>query len=298
MADISDVTAAFVAAIQSALYPNGTGSASAVNLVDGPNLSCRVFGGWPTPETLDADMAASPPIINVSIFAQAGMERNTTRFPRDWQNQTSVACTMTATILANAITIGGAVTVGHYMTLQVGGVAASYAAVAGDTPASVASALAALLAVSMAASAAGEVITVPTTMGGKIIARGAAPGTAAREVMRTEQRYLITIWAPNNACRVATAKIILPSLAAIDFFSMPDGYVAELKYENSSDVDRSGKQSLSCRDFYFWAEYPTTQSAVAYPMTTFSAGIEADASNTVIKPLPLPSFTPDDTVIS
>ncbi|HYA07490.1 MAG TPA: hypothetical protein VEF90_16515 [Xanthobacteraceae bacterium] len=297
MADISDVEQAFVAAITAAVYPNGTSAPSAIVLPGGAALNCRIYAGWPLPETLDPDMAAGN-VVNVSVFPQAGMERNVTRFPQDWQNQTSTACTLTAAVSGATVTIGGAVTVGHYVTLQIGGQAFSYAAQASDTLASVAAALAALIAANMTASASGAVITVPSTMGGRIVARCAAPGTAARELERTTQRFIVTIWAPNNACRVAAARIIRPALAALDFLGLPDGYAAELKYESSTDVDRTGKQNLSCRDIFYWAEYPTTQSMVAYPMTTFSAGIEGDNAATVIEPLPLPSFTPATTVIS
>ena len=276
---------------------------SAIVLPSGAALNCRIYAGWPLPETLDADMAAgtpqgSAPVVNVSVFAQAGLERNTTRYPQEWENQTSTDCTLTATISGATITIGGTVTAGHYVTLHIGGIAFSYAAQASDTLASVAAALVALIAVEMTASAAGAVITVPSTMGGRIVARCAAPGTAVRELERTMQRFIVTIWAPNNACRVATARIVRPALAVLDYFSLPDGYVAELKYESSADIDRSGKQSLSCRDIFYWAEYPTTQTMVAYPITTFSAGIEADPASTEIAPLPLSSFTPVLTTIN
>ena len=288
MADISDVEASFVAAITAAIYPNGAASPSSI----AGAVPCRIYPGWPLPETLDPDMAATPPIVNVSVHAQAGVERNTTRYPQEWENQTSVACSLTATVNGVVITIGGTVTAGHYLTIQVDNAAFSYAATANDTLDTVASALGALMAANMTVSVSGTAITLPATAGGLITVRSAAPGTAVRELERTLQRFAVTIWAPNNALRVATAKVIRPALAALDYFSLPDGYVAELKYESSTDVDRTGKQNVSCRDIYYWAEYPTTQTMVAYPITTFVTEIEVDTVATTIEPLPLQSFTP------
>ena len=303
MADISDVEQALVTAISNIIYPSGTSSPSTIIGATGLPLNCRVSGGWPLPAVLDADMAAgippgSAPVINISVYAQPGMERNTTRYPQEWQTLTTVACTMTGIVAGNQITIGGTVTAGHYLTIQVGNQAYSYAALASDTTASIATALASLMAANIAATASGNVITVPSVMTGRIIVRSAAPGTSVRELDRMLQRYCITIWAPNNAARVAVSKVIRPALAAIDFFLLPDGYTAELKYESSTDIDRSGKQSLACRDIFYWLEYPTTQVAVSYPITTFSIGIEPDPASTVITPLPLSSFTPVRTVIN
>ena len=225
------------------------------------------------------------------------MEQNTSRFPQEWVTQTSVACSMTGTVSGRTITVGGTITAGHYLTVHVGNGAYSYVALAGDTTASVAAALTALMAVNITASVVGSVITVPAVMNGRIVVRGAAPGTSVRELERSRQRFMITIWAANNAARAAAAKIARPALARIDSFTLPDGFAGWLKYESSTDIDRSGKQNLSCRDIYYWVEYPTTEVAVSYPMTTFSGGIEGDPPSTIITPLPLSGFTPAITII-
>ena len=303
MADISDVENALVSLISSGVYPNGTSQPSAIALANGTTLDCRVYSGWPLPAQIDADMASgsppgSAPIINISVWPQTGLERNTTRFPRDWKPNAAVPCSMTATVSGVTVTIGGTVTAGHYVTIQAGNYTASYAALASDTVASIASALRSLLAASMACSVAGPVLTLPSVMVGRIVTRTAAPGTSSREVDRTNQRFQITIWAPNNEARVAAAKIVRPLLGVTDFLPLPDGYAVELHYESSTDIDRTGKQSISCRDFFWWGEYPTTQTMVSNPVTTFSIGFEADLPTTKITSLPLSSFTPTITVIN
>jgi len=287
LADLSDVELALATIVTSAIYPNGATAASAIVLPGGVNPNCRIFPGWPDPTRLDADMAAS--IINVSIFAQPGLEKNITAYPQVWVSQTKVASTITATVASNVVTIGGSITVGHYITLLIAGNVFSYAAKTGDTLASFAASLAALI---NGAAVSGESITIPNG-GWTIVARAAAPGTAFRELERTRQRFVVTVWAENNAARIATARVIRPALAAIDTLFYPDTSCGRIFYENSMDVDRSGKQSLSCRDIFYWAEYPTTQSMVAYPITSFGPQIEADGwSSPDFTPLPWSSFTP------
>ena len=304
MADLSDVEAAFVSAITAAIYPNGTSSPSVALLPNGQAINCRVAAGWPLPENIDRDVSAGVPpgsqaIVNISVFNQPGLERNTTRYERNWYVTTANACSITATVSGLNITIGGTVTAGHYVTLLLGQNVVSYAALARDTIATIAAALNALILTKMGGSSvSGSVITAPAIMGGRIIARTGAPGIAAMELERSNQRFCVTIWAPNNAYRVAVAKVIRPALAAIDFFPLPDGYVAELKFETSTDIDRSGKQSVSCRDIRYWVEYPTTESVPSYQITSFTTEIEVDPPNTVIKPLPLASFTPTKIIIN
>ena len=310
MADLSDVQQYLVNTLTTAFYPNGTGQPSAIT------NPVKIYAGWPLPAQLDADLVAPTPIVHLSVYVQPGMEQVTSRYPRDWYPQTTVACTLTGTILNNTITVGGTVTAGHYLTIHVGGIPVSYAALANDTTATVAAALGALLNSAMAGlgqgftlglsqlgvspvSVSGSVITVPAVFGGRIVVRGAAPGTVVRELERTKQAFLVTAWAPNNALRVAAAKIFRPELAAISMFPLPDGFAGWMTYEGSRDVDRSEKQNIYCRDVTYWVEYPTTQSAPAYPITTASTGIEIDpVSNPPFTQLPWSTFTPDETIIS
>lgn len=309
MADISDVQQYLVNTLTTALYPNGTSQPSAIT------NPVKVYAGWPLPAQLDADLVAAMPIVHLSVYVQPGMEQVTSRYPRDWYTQTTVPCSLTATILNNTITVGGTVTAGHYLTIHLGNTPASYAALANDTTATVAAALGALLnsaldglgqgftlgqsQIGAPVSVSGSVITVPAVFGGRIVVRGAAPGTVVRELERTKQAFLVTAWAPNNALRVAAAKIFRPTLAAISMFPLPDGFAGWLTYEGSRDTDRSEKQNIYCRDVTYWVEYPTTQSMVAYPITTTSTSIEVDPiTNLPYTPLPWSSFTPTDTVNS
>lgn len=295
MADISDVEDSLVAAIAAAVYPSGAASPSSV-AINGAAISVRIFPGWPVPTALDADMAAG--VVNISVYPQPGMEKNTTRYDRTWYDQTPVACSLTAAVAGFAVTIGGVVTVGHYVTIQVGNKPFSYAAIAGDTLATIATALAALINVSFGATATGAVISIVGTATGRIVARLGAPGTSFLELERTNQRFQVTIWASNNAQRKATAKIIRPALALLDFLTYADTSVGRIAYENSTDIDRSAKQNTVCRDIFYWVEYPTVQVMAAYPITTFAVPIEGGGPASIIAPAPIANFNPAITVIN
>lgn len=269
MADIADVESALVNLISTGIYPSGVSAPSAIVLANATNPGCRVFPGWPDPAKLDADMAAG--IINVSVFARPGLERLLPSYPREWVDQFSTAPTITATVTGSTVTVGGTVTTGHYVSVIVFGKAFSYACQAGDTLQGVAAALAALINAAMPASASGPVITIQGRS--DITARTAAPGTIIRELKRQQRQFQVTIWAPNNDARVATARVIDPTLAATDFMLLADNQNARLLYASSADTDRSGKQSTMCRDSFWWVEYATTQVMPGYPITVFGQQI-------------------------
>jgi hypothetical protein len=271
MADVADVSAAIVTLIAGALYPNGTGQASAIT------APCKVFPGWPNSTSLDADLRAGT--VQVSVYPQPNIERVTTRYPQAWQTQTTTTPTLTATVNANTVTIGGTVTVGHYVTLIVKNLAYSYAAQAGDTLATVAAALAALINPTTPASAVGDVITLSATANGRIVARTGAPGTIMRELRRQQRGYQIIIWASSNALRSAAANVIDQAMSATDFVTMPDQTAAWLVYRSSNDSDQQERALLYRRDIFFWAEYATTQVITGYPVTSFKTQIELDPAS-------------------
>lgn len=271
MADINDVYNALMNSIAAAIYPNGTSSPSAI-VVGSTNPSCRVMAGWPIPAALDADITAG--IVNISIYAQPGMEHNTTRFPRTWFDQFKTVCSITATLSGNTITIGGTITVGHYVTVLIGTQNAySYAAKAGDTLSTFAAALAALINVNFPTTASGPVITLPATTGGRIIVRTAAPGTVIQELERTNQMFLVTVWASNNATTAATCAVVRPALAQIDYLNFPDATVGRLLYVSSSDMCNLERASIYRRDIHYSVEYATCITAPGYPLTDFQSQI-------------------------
>ena len=270
MADLSDVENAIVNAIVASVYPNGTSAPSAI-VVGSTAYPCKVYGGWPEPDDIDADMVATPPVVNISVYAMPGMERNTTRFPREWFNQFLGTPTITATLSGVEVEIGGAITVGQYVSILIGRQNAySYAAKAGDTLSSFAANLAAMIPI---ASVDDDVITLPLTAQGLIKVRVGAPGTIIQELERTNQLYMVSIWTPNNPIRVAASKIIRPALADIDYLNFPDATVGRLLYDSSHDISAMQKQNVYRRDIRYWVEYATCIEQPGFPITIFQTQI-------------------------
>jgi hypothetical protein len=139
MADLSDVETALVTLIAGALYPNGTAQASAAG------VPVVVYPGWPMASSLDADLAAGK--VHVTVFPTA-VERNTSRYPRDWQEQSLNTATLTLTVQGQMVTIGGAMPspfTPHVLSLLVDGDPYPYQVQPTDTLASIAAALAELV---------------------------------------------------------------------------------------------------------------------------------------------------------
>lgn len=259
MADISDVWDALAALLYAAMYPGGANSPSA------SGYPCKVVTGWPQEADLDGDLAAG--MTTISVYCQPGMERNTTRYPQEWKDKTLVAPLITATAdqAHSKITLGGTTRAGDYVSIICFNKAFSYALVGGDTLATAAAALAALVNASMPAYAVGPAIIIPNRS--DMVARCAAPGVIIRELGRSDQRFQIMIWAPKNAIRVATNRIIRPALERTNFLALPDTSSGRLIYECSHADDRGSSKNLSRLDLFFWVEYPTTEEAPGYPIT-------------------------------
>jgi hypothetical protein len=255
MADLADVETALVDAIAAALYPNGTGQASSIG------ASTKVFRGSPVESRLDSDLASG--IVNVSVFP-AEHEENTTRYPTEWHSLPLPAATLTATVdpAQTQVTIGGTVSVPQNVGLLVtaGGRAKGYAygVQPGDTLATIAAALAALVNTDTPASAAGPVVTIAGARA--IAARIGVVGTAIREVARQRRSFEVTIWSPGPALRDATGAVLRAALAATAFLSLADGTAGRLVFERERVDDVPSKELLFRRDIVVSVEYGTTET--------------------------------------
>lgn len=278
MADVSDVEMAIVNALTAAIYPSGASSPSSIVLTGGRNPNCRIRSGWPLPVDVDRDViAGNPPgsasVVNIGVFTQTGMEKDVSRYPQKWVDQFRGTATLTTAVAVSTITLGGSVTAGQYLTVIVNHQPFSYGMQTIDNPSTVARIMASMINAQFSAYASGPTITVIGRT--DIIARVGAPGTVVRELERSNQRFIVTIWAANNDARVATARIVRSAMAAITFLDLPDTSRGRLRYEMSNDVDRISKQNVSCRDIFYWVEYPTTQVAPGYPITAPVSQINA-----------------------
>lgn len=261
MADLNDVGAALVALAAQAIYPNGTGQASAAG------VPVKVFQGWPDPQALDADLVAGT--CQVSVFPTAS-ERNSSRFPKDWQTLSTNTPTLTAVIAGQTVTIGGTVPGAQNPTnvaVLANGQAFAYAVQVSDTLNSIATALAALIAVGIpGTTSTGAVITLPAAAR-LTAARVGIAGTQIRELRRQVRAFQISVWADTPAHRDAVAAVVDVMFAKTNFLTLVDGFAARLLYTGSPINDGLQKERLYRRDLMYTVEYATTETNAATQVT-------------------------------
>lgn len=248
MADQSDVERALAAIVAGVLYPRGTAAASVV----GP--PCHIHCGWPDAAGLDADLLAGR--VRVSVSVEAGQQRVTTRYPDEWIVARPRAVTLFANVVRQAATFSGSADVGQLAGVLVDAVAAVHRTVAGDTPASVAAALARALQPVHAATASGATILVPGAI--RLVARVVADQTGMRETRRQRIAVRVVCWCPGPALRDAVAAAIDGALSAIDFIGLPDGSAGRLCYVASLPSDRAQDAALYRRDLLYSVDFATT----------------------------------------
>ena len=264
MADLSDVLSTLATACAAAVYPTGTGQASPAG------VAIKVYPGWPNPAQLDTDLRAATPVCHVSIYPRPE-ERNTTRYsPNDWKTATVATPTLTLALAGQVVTVGGTIPAAgnpHNRVVLANGKPYVYAVQLADTLASIAAALAALIAVDIAGtSAAGAVITLPSSAR-LAAARVGVTGTAVRELRRQERRFQVGVWADSPAHRDAIAALLDAALAVPTFLALSDGTAGRLRYAGSVMSDTLQKDCLFRRDLFYTVEYGTTQTEAEAQIT-------------------------------
>ncbi len=247
MADLSDVENVLVCLITQIVYPYGTAAASIAG------HHCRVFRGWPIPAGLDADLKAD--VVNVSVFP-ADTEKNATRFSTDWIELQTPRITMTATVAATIVTFGGKACCPLNAAVTVNDKAFVYPLQATDTPTTVATALAALINPTFAATSNGPVLSIPGAV--KLEARLGTVGTIIQEVKRQQKGFRITVWCNSPLVRDAVSSALDAALAQLTDIALTDGSTGRIRYQRTRTIDTAQKSMLYRRDFEYSVEYPTT----------------------------------------
>lgn len=274
MADQTDVETALVSLIANAAYPAGTAVESAIIGPAGP-VTCRVYRGLPNAPALEADLARG--VMHASVFAEPHPVKNVTRYPREWRQVTPVPATLSVAAAGAGATFAGNCAAGQLAGIAVDGAIFPYAVQARDTPATVASNLAALLrAAGWLVNYAGSTIAVPGAT--HLVARVVAGGIALRELKRQVQAFRISLWCGDPLTRDAAASLIDPALAAPQFVALADGASARVRFSASETTDKSIDAGLYRRDLIYDAEYPTTEAMMTPAMLFGVGGIEADGA--------------------
>lgn len=252
MADIEDVLDVVAAQVTGFVYPAGTGAAS----VTGKDVN--VFPGWPLPEQIDKDMPSG--IADVSVYPY-GVAKNTTRYQPRSHVMSVVTPTLTLTATGSTVTVGGAMPApftAHNMAVLIANKAFIYPVQASDTLTSIATGLAALIAVAYPGTGSvGPVVTLASDARIQA-ARVGTTGVTAAEWERQDQTIMITVWAPDPATRKQISSAIKVALSQIAFLTMPDGFGARIRYRRDMLSDQSEKSRVYRRDLYYDVEYATT----------------------------------------
>ncbi len=255
MADQSDVEQVLAEIVAGVLYPQGP---------DAPciaGVACRVHRGWPDAATLDADLAAGR--VTVTIANDAHNQRVTTRYPDGWRPVRQVAPALFVNVQGNAATFSGTATSGQLAGILADGVAVVHRTIAGDTPQSVAAALADALAgvpgLLRSTVAQGAIVLVPASA--SIVARVFADQPSIRETRRQVQPFRVICWCPDPATRDLVAGSLDSAFATYDFLGLPDGMAGRLRYLATTSTDRAQDAALYRRDLIYTVDYATTLSA-------------------------------------
>lgn len=279
MADLLDCENALVAFVTAALYPSGV-TAGAPS-VSGP--VCKVYRGWPIPASLDADLKAG--IVNVSVFTESGGEKNTTRYPKDWQTMTAATPQVVLSVVGNVVTVSGSIQAGDFACIKVGlRNVYSVPVGAGSTLASVASALAALVSANYPGTVVvGAVVTVATSAA--ILVATGGQGVAWQELERQSQIFQITLWCPTPLARDQVGPVLKVAFAKIERLVLADNSYARVYYQRSIISDKNQVQQSYRRDMFYTVEFPTSNTQ-SFP------SIGAFVANTTggISPADSPAF--------
>ena len=281
MPDLADVETGLVAAIAAALFqvPLATEAGTILTteagvqlLTDGgagylpptpaagPNGGMvQLYRGWPV--STDLSRAVRAGTSHVSVFPDAAMARNTTRYlPSDAVPTDLPAPTLLLRASGAAVTVNGTAEMGQVCGLLVDGVGYPYRVQVGDGPTSVAAALAALVP---AASAAGAIVTLPTD---RVTARVVQDVPLSREVRRQEQVFRVTCWCPTPAARDAVAGAVDAALAPLSRLVLASGWTVYLRYRGTRVDDAPSQGGIYRRELAYTIEYPTTPSVVTPSM--------------------------------
>ncbi len=233
----------------------------------------EVGSGEPLANDLDAIAATTvlvpppSPRALVSVYAAPAYGRNTTRYFEEWQVSVQPGTTLTAAIDATGtvVTLGGTVSVPQNVALLVGAPAAPkayvYSVASGDTLASIAASLAALVNVDTPAVASGATVTIAAAH--KLVARIGGVGSVVKELMRQVERIHVNFWCPSPELRDAVAKPVKPALSGTHFLLLADGTAARIITCGDYLMDEPEKAGLYRRLLMYDVEYGTFEAGKA-----------------------------------
>ncbi len=250
MADLADIETTLVGLATASLYPGGLAAPSTVG------ADCRIYRGWPAPVGLDADLRAGR--VNVTVFPDSTPGKTMTHYPSEWHGAPAIP-TLLGAVTGNTVTFSGTADVGQIAGLMFGNLTFAYRTVAGDTPASVAANLGAMIRVGQIVQLSGSTLIISGAS--DIVVRVVADSPALREIRRQSHDLRISFWCPTPALRDSASSTVDAALAALTFIDLPDTSLGRIVYKNTAVFDQSQSAILYRRDLLYAVEYPTIVSA-------------------------------------
>jgi hypothetical protein len=266
MADLSDVETSMLASVTTSVYPTGIGAPSAIGPI------CRIYRGWPTSGSLNADLAAGK--VNITISPDSHMGRTTTRYAPVWSStpQTpDLSAVVTGCCISFSGSGGGNVAIG----IRVDDKSYTYRPLATDNATLIAAILAAQIQNDQMVLLLGSTITIPGAT--TIVARVVPDSLSVQEVRRQERQIRVICWCPSPILRDVASSVVDTGLAASPFIPLSDGSQARVSYEGTLVFDQSQNALLYRRDLLYNAEYPTMITATTPSMLFGNLIINADS---------------------
>jgi hypothetical protein len=267
MADLEAVTLALAQSIAGMIAIPGSLTGQSKT-----GVQTRVFPGWPLANDLKAALAAGQAFV--SVYPRSGAASNVTRHEARWKDLTASAITTTASVVANVITFAGTITLPMNIAVEVGPVKVVYTVPSGAPLSSIATALVALL-VAQGVVAVADGATVAITSADDAIVRIGGANTIGREAFRTHQAYQITIWAPTQAIRAATAAAFMGSFFAQTAIDLSDNTSAMLFFKSEQVSDHSEVEGLYRRDAIVDVEFSVLETDTAFDVVATIPTIES-----------------------
>ena len=269
MADLSDVETALIGRLVELLYPDGLDQPSAVG------ATCRIYRGWPSPASLNADLSAG--IANITVFPASTPDEILPRY-FDQTDIAPVKPRLSAAVANNSVTFSGTADAGQTVGLLVDNLPITYRTAYADTPDLVAANLAATVSAVRAATNSGATVTIPGAR--TLVVRISTPAKVIRQLRRQRKELQISCWCPSPALRDKLCATIDPGMTASQFISLPDGSQSHIVFAGNQVFDQSQNASLYRRDLCYFCEYSIVGIEIA-PVMIFGELVSGAARSTI-----------------
>lgn len=255
MADLSDVESALTSQVVGALYPGGISQDSAVGVM------CRIYRGWPSPASLNADIAAG--VVNVTI--SPAPEHDEVLVPYLDSGDTMIPSNnITLTVTGSSVSFGGQIANGQLVGLLVDRVPYIYETAASDSPESVAANLAALIRAVRNVTLLGPTVIIPGAAA--VVARSVMPASVVRALRRQRREIQVCCWCPTPLLRDSVGSLVDVALSGRAFIELADTSQAYIRYRSTQLYDQSQNSQLFRRDLCYWCEFVMTLGSTAPAM--------------------------------